>query len=103
EPRVPRVLAGFEPLLRYDDDQKPRVSRRYRIEAVEECEVGIYLHGMTEWRHGIANATSFSLMAIRAGEIVADILERPSPPAGARSSEATRGRSYQREDVLLDT
>ncbi|MCX2971527.1 MULTISPECIES: SidA/IucD/PvdA family monooxygenase [Streptomyces] len=76
EPRLPEQLAPFTPYLRLDAQGRPEVTRAHRAHTDERCEVGLYLDGLTEWRHGIASATSFSLMADRADLLHRDLRER---------------------------
>ena len=52
----------------------------------------IYLNGMTEWRHGISNATSFSMTALRAQEILDDIRRGEEPLATTRPPVAASER-----------
>ena len=92
EPRLPEVIEPFRPYIRTDEAGDPGISRAFRLEVSDDCSVGLYLNGMTEWRHGINSATSFSTMAIKAGEIVEDLEQQvaaqavsgrvwPAPPA----------------------
>lgn len=73
EPTLPEQLEPFAPYLVHDEDGLPAVTRAYGAETDERCEVGIYLDGMTEWRHGIASATSFSQMADKADTVHRDL------------------------------
>lgn len=73
EPRLPGVLEPFRPYVRLDGAGDFDVSRAFRLGVSPDCEVGLYLNGITEWRHGINSATSFSTMAIKADQIVADL------------------------------
>lgn len=75
EPRPPAALAAFAPHLRLDADGDLAVGPTYRVEVTDDCAVGIYLSGITEWRHGIGTATSFSQMALRA-EAIRDDLQK---------------------------
>ncbi|MBP0460434.1 SidA/IucD/PvdA family monooxygenase [Streptomyces montanisoli] len=76
EPVVPHQLAPFASLLSYEDDGLPVVTRGHRALTTGACEVGIYLDGVTEWRHGIASATSFSQMAVKADAVHHDLREQ---------------------------
>ncbi|MGW2211313.1 SidA/IucD/PvdA family monooxygenase [Streptomyces sp. NPDC001781] len=78
EPRIPDQLAPFASLLAYEDDGLPVVTRGHRAVTTGGCEVGIYLDGVTEWRHGIASATSFSQMAVKADAVHRDLREQLS-------------------------
>jgi L-ornithine N5-oxygenase len=58
------------------------VSRRYRVDLGEGARGGLYLQGVNEQTHGIADSL-LSVLAHRSQEIVADLLERRSAtPAG---------------------
>jgi L-ornithine N5-oxygenase len=76
EPMIPRQLDQFRQHLVMDCEGRPEVTRAYRAETTEGCDVGIYLDGITEWRHGIGSATSFSQMAAKADTIHADLRQR---------------------------
>ncbi|MGP9019654.1 SidA/IucD/PvdA family monooxygenase [Streptomyces sp. BR1] len=80
EAAMPSQLAAFTPYLRLDDHGRPEVTRAYRAETTDDCEVGIYLDGLTEWRHGIGSATSFSQMAAKADTIHRDLRSRLRQP-----------------------
>ena len=81
EPRLPEVIEPFRPYIRTDEAGDPGISRAFRLEVSDDCSVGLYLNGMTEWRHGINSATSFSTMAIKAGEIVEDLEQQVAAQA----------------------
>jgi L-ornithine N5-oxygenase len=90
EPRLPRMLEPFRPHITFDEVRNPAVSRAFRIEGGPECEVGLYLNGITEWRHGINSATSFSTMAVKADQIVTDLASRIAAQRGPDDPHATR-------------
>ena len=73
EQRFPALLADLRPYLRLDEAGDLVVSRAYRVATDGRLRARIYLNGITEWRHGISNATSFSMTALRAQEILDDI------------------------------
>lgn len=76
EPHLPEPLAPFASMFAYEDDDLPVVTRGHRAVMTDSCEVGIYLDGVTEWRHGIASAASFSLMAVKADAVHRDLREQ---------------------------
>lgn len=80
EPKVPAVLAPFEECVDREPNGDPVVSRDFRLGVTPDCEVGLYLNGVTEWRHGINSATSFSTLAIKAGAILRDLRSRQPAP-----------------------
>lgn len=73
EPAFPEQLTPFMPHLRLDEEGRPEVTRAYQAWTDESCQVGIYLDGITEWRHGVASATSFSQMAAKADTVHQDL------------------------------
>ncbi|MFF5447382.1 SidA/IucD/PvdA family monooxygenase [Streptomyces sp. NPDC012888] len=83
ESAFPKVLTPLAPWLRLDDRGRPQVTRAYRAETTDDCQVGVYLDGLTEWRHGIGSATSFSQMAAKADTIHRDLRTRLRRPVAA--------------------
>ncbi|MDQ3824063.1 MAG: SidA/IucD/PvdA family monooxygenase [Actinomycetota bacterium] len=104
EPRCPRLVSPLLPYLRTDADGDLEISRYYRVAAKPRFRAGIYLNGITEWVHGISNATSFSMMALKAQEILDDVHRHRSaaPPepvealVGSGFSERKREESDAR-------
>jgi L-ornithine N5-oxygenase len=78
---------GFErtlpPLVRAIADavglDAPTISRAYRMELPPPATAGCYLQGTNEESHGIADSL-ISVLAVRAGEIVVDILAHRTSP-----------------------
>jgi L-ornithine N5-oxygenase len=66
EEQVPSLLEPIRPFLRLDADGDLEVGRDYDVATVEGFRVGIFLNGLTEHTHGISDAASFSMMAIKA-------------------------------------
>lgn len=100
EEKLPRALRSFAPFVTFDAAGYPEVSRAFRMATTPDCAVGIYLNGLTEWRHGINTAMAHSIMAERAGSITEDLkraTRRPRPPrargrhGGSGSSTPARG------------
>jgi L-ornithine N5-oxygenase len=75
EPAVPPVLAPLAEHLTVELDGRLAVERDFRTPLCRAGDVALYLNGMSESRHGIASATSFSLIAQRAGEIARTLPE----------------------------
>lgn len=88
EPRLPQQLEAFAQHLVWDGDGRPEVTRGFRAVTEAGCEVGVYLDGLTEWRHGIASATSFSQMAAKA-----DVVHRDLRDTLARQQKAADSRA----------
>jgi L-ornithine N5-oxygenase len=82
EPRLPAFLDQFRDFVVTDVSGDPEVSQAHRVVTQQRCQVGIYLNGITEWRHGISSATSFSTLALRAGRIADDVQRRCHWPDG---------------------
>jgi L-ornithine N5-oxygenase len=70
------------------------VSRNYRLNTPPEISAGCYLQGFSEETHGIADSL-ISVLAMRAGEIVTDLLEHqpPADPADAEREEPATTRA----------
>jgi L-ornithine N5-monooxygenase len=101
EPRMPAMLAPFEHLVVLDGNGDPEVTRAHRIVTAPRCDVGIYLNGITEWRHGINSATSFSTLALKAERIAQDITQHrawstgPDQPMGDTAELAELTDPYE--------
>ena len=78
-PRVVRELAGTLGL------QRVEVTRQYRVAIDEPTDAAVYLQGVNEETHGIADSL-LSVVAQRSADIVQDILERQSNGVGAQFS-----------------
>ena len=101
EQRLPALLDGLRPYLRLEESGDPVVSRAYRVATDSRLRAGIYLNGMTEWRHGISNATSFSMTALRAQEILDDIRRDKTPRAERRGGEGLATTAMGRGEARL--
>lgn len=85
-PNPPRLLAPIVRDFALDRDTlRPRVDRRYRVAMKEGAGYGVYLQGCNEATHGLSD-TLLSNLSIRAGEILADLLEQR-----ARQSQGAAG------------
>lgn len=91
EPKLPAMLNAFDDHIERDEIGDPFVTRAFRLEMAPGCHVGLYLNGITEWRHGINSATSFSTMAIKAAEIIDDLRQRTAAPT-ARTNGSVPAR-----------
>jgi L-ornithine N5-oxygenase len=81
ERRIPALVRDVAAELGVDD---PSVSRSYQMIMPESVTARCYLQGANEDSHGIADSL-MSVLAVRSGEIVSDVLaHRPTPhPADA--------------------
>jgi L-ornithine N5-monooxygenase len=84
ESRAPSLVRGLADACGIGD---VRVSRNYRMITPPEIRASCYLQGINEATHGIADSL-ISVLAIRAGEIVADLLEHREE-AGPPGPQAT--------------
>jgi L-ornithine N5-oxygenase len=75
QPLVPPALATLLPWLRRDEDGGLAIGRDYRVGMTQECGVNLFVNGLSERTHGISDAQSFSLMAMRSERIL-DALEQ---------------------------
>lgn len=89
EPRTPKALQPLREYLRHDEAGDLEVTRAYRVRTRPEFEAGIYLNGITEWRHGISSATSFSVLAVKADTIHRDLRARLADPLSADDMPVT--------------
>ena len=71
EPSLPRMLEPLADHVQRTSNGEPEIGRDFALDIPAADGVSVHLNGLTERRHGIASATSFSLLAIRAGEITA--------------------------------
>ncbi|HYO15775.1 MAG TPA: SidA/IucD/PvdA family monooxygenase [Thermoanaerobaculia bacterium] len=80
EERFPNLLESLRPYLVSDGDGGLEIGRDYTARTKGPFAPRIYLSGMTERTHGMSNATSFSMMALKGEEIFRSIFfngERP--------------------------
>ncbi len=77
---IPPLLSGLQPWLKADLDGGLLIDRDYRVAMQGECDVNIWVNGLSERSHGISDSQSFSLMALRA-ERIANALEQAVAPA----------------------
>lgn len=74
EESLPQILEPLTPyFIRNDDSSDLVVSHDYRVATRPDIRAKIYLNGLTEQSHGINNATSFSMMALKAQQILDDL------------------------------
>ncbi len=72
---IPPLLSGLQPWLKADLDGGLLIDRDYRVAMDEDCDVNLWVNGLSERSHGISDSQSFSLMALRA-ERIANALEQ---------------------------
>jgi len=87
EPAVPEVLRPLAEHLTVESDGRLAVERDFQVPLQHADDVALYLNGMSESRHGIASATSFSLLAHRAAEIVQSLRQLSEAPVLERASK----------------
>lgn len=73
------ILGETAGLCEYDEYGRVRVRRDYGVLTRPDVRCGIFLQGGTEHTHGISSSL-LSNVAIRAGEILAAILDHPDHP-----------------------
>jgi L-ornithine N5-oxygenase len=76
----PRVLEPLRPYIRIDEQGGPAVTRDYRVETKGDFEPLIYLNGLCERTHGMSDANSFSMMALKADRILRSWLDLSNNP-----------------------
>ncbi|GJF27725.1 L-ornithine N(5)-monooxygenase [Kitasatospora sp. NE20-6] len=72
EPAMPALVRDLAGRLGLDDIA---VDRRYRVDLGESAHAALYLQGVNEATHGIADSL-LSVLAHRSGDILADMLDR---------------------------
>ncbi|RMT83152.1 lysine N(6)-hydroxylase/L-ornithine N(5)-oxygenase family protein [Pseudomonas viridiflava] len=72
---IPPLLSGLQPWLKADLDGGLLIDRDYHVALQDDCDVNIWVNGLSERSHGISDSQSFSLMALRA-ERIANGLEQ---------------------------
>jgi len=70
EERIPALLDDLRPYLRLDSQDDLVVSRDYQVQTTSDFQPGIFLCGLTERTHGISDATSFGMMALKGQRIL---------------------------------
>nr|WP_232327763.1 SidA/IucD/PvdA family monooxygenase [Kibdelosporangium sp. MJ126-NF4]CEL12858.1 Siderophore biosynthesis protein, monooxygenase [Kibdelosporangium sp. MJ126-NF4]CTQ98544.1 Siderophore biosynthesis protein, monooxygenase [Kibdelosporangium sp. MJ126-NF4] len=89
-PTDPIPLLGTTAELCHKDTLgRLRVERDYRVVTKPDVRTGIYLQGGTEHSHGISSSL-LSNVAVRAGEILASIQERPQRRDGDQDERTAR-------------
>jgi L-ornithine N5-oxygenase len=89
QPPVPSLLAELLPWLDLADDGGVVIDRDYRVALKRSRNVAIFANGLSERAHGIGDAQSFSLVAMRAERILAALINT------ARGSIALTKQSTQ--------
>ncbi|MBV9336257.1 MAG: SidA/IucD/PvdA family monooxygenase [Solirubrobacterales bacterium] len=63
---VPYLLERLRPYLVLDTDGDLCVTRDYAVRTTAQMRAGLFINGLTELSHGISDAASFSMMALKA-------------------------------------
>jgi len=72
---LPPLLSNLQPWLQADIDGGLLIDRDYHVATQDDCDVQLWVNGLSERSHGISDSQSFSLMALRA-ERIANALGR---------------------------
>jgi L-ornithine N5-oxygenase len=70
QPKIPPLLSAIQPWLSQAPDGGIAVGRDYRVALDDPADARIYVNGLSERSHGISDAQSFSLLAMRAERIL---------------------------------
>ncbi|MFB5663695.1 SidA/IucD/PvdA family monooxygenase [Alteribacillus sp. HJP-4] len=73
EEKIPPSLNNILSYLELEEDGDISISRDYNIRTASNFNVGLYANGITERTHGISDATSFSMMALKAKKMFDDL------------------------------
>lgn len=88
---VPPILADIADQFAWDGEQL-RVSRHYGVEFADQSRFpSLFLNGLCEATHGMGDAGSFSLLSLRARDILAEICSRSSERLRFARSRAVAG------------
>jgi L-ornithine N5-oxygenase len=82
---VPSVLSELRPYIAQNSSATPLVGRDYRLHLNAPGPARVYLNGMCERSHGIADGQSFSMIALRAEAILESLV---SANVAAATSDA---------------
>jgi L-ornithine N5-oxygenase len=66
---MPPLLSNLQPWLKADVDDGLVIDRDYSVATQGDCDVNLWVNGLSERSHGISDSQSFSLMALRAERI----------------------------------
>jgi L-ornithine N5-oxygenase len=66
---MPPLLSNLQPWLKADVDDGLVIDRDYNVATQGNCDVSLWVNGLSERSHGISDSQSFSLMALRAERI----------------------------------
>ena len=88
--RFPALLSGIADVLEFEPDAGLSVGLDYRVEPDRSARdvPPVYLNGLCESTHGLGDAGSFSLLALRSQAIIAS-LRRHLGPGGRAGGEPT--------------
>lgn len=93
---VPPLLTLLQPWLLRDDDGALEVDRRYRVGLQNSEGVHIFANGTSEKTHGISDAQSFSMLALRAQQLTDALLaSQPRTAANVLTHPARVSRLHQ--------
>ncbi|MGI9506528.1 MAG: SidA/IucD/PvdA family monooxygenase, partial [Geminicoccaceae bacterium] len=70
----PSLLQNLTPFLEFDANGGVVVSRDYRAQTRDDARAELYLSGLCERSHGMSDAQSFSLVAVRAQRLLEALL-----------------------------
>ena len=70
EERVPSLLNGVRNHLLLDDDGYLVISRDYQVRTADQFCAGLFVSGLSENTHGISDSASFSMMALKADQVL---------------------------------
>lgn len=93
---VPPLLTLLQPWLLRDDDGALEVDRHYRVGLQNSEGVHIFANGTSEKNHGISDAQSFSMLALRAQQLTDALLaSQPRTAANVLTHPARVSRLHQ--------
>lgn len=90
---IPPLLGDMEPYLMLDGDGHPSITRNYEVLAAEKVRAGLFINGFTEITHGISDAASFSMVAVKAARTLRQLERRHRTHEQAQAVSAMAGRT----------
>jgi L-ornithine N5-oxygenase len=91
--KVPPLLRDLAPHFEFDEFGVLRVAFDYGVVPTPQGCPPVYLNGLCEGTHGVGDAGSFSLLALRSNKIAQALAKRLSSRASAKAGELVAFRS----------
>jgi L-ornithine N5-oxygenase len=90
--KIPPLLRDLAPHFKFDQFGVVQVSFDYEVSAATQGVPAAYLNGLCEGTHGVSDAGSFSLLALRSNKIARALASRLSSKSSPRVFELATSR-----------